>query len=132
MSRRNPLAKTALKGAAVMAAVILLSGVVLLFLVKHSNPVAGLHPFPLDSYMEGGSLWGQEEYALEGKVENVLLCSDNRKKFLVSIRPKDSELILPVVLEAKFGGGTPVQREQQLVMRVHVDSSAKIQCTAHD
>lgn len=77
-------------------------------------------------------MWSQEDYALEGKVENVLLRSENSQKYLVSFRPKESEFVLPVLFTSGQAGDAPVQREQMLTLRVHLGSSGEVQCTAHD
>jgi hypothetical protein len=82
--------------------------------------------------LEGSKLWSHEDYAIAGKVENVLLRSEDRRKLLVSVRPEGSDKVLPVVFEQKDNDRLPVQREQQLLLRVTLGPAEEILCTAHE
>jgi hypothetical protein len=88
-----------------------------------------LSEFPVENYLEKNGIIGREDYRLEGKVENILLRSDNSNTFLVSIKPKNSNYLLPVILTSQKKS---IQREQILVMKVHADSSEVIKCDEYD
>ena len=132
MARGMQTPKHLLKATTLLGVLILLSGITVFLATKHSNPIAKLPPFPLQSYMDGGNLWSHEDYSLQGKVENVFLRSDDRTKYLAAIRPEGSELLVPVLFESDTAGATPVQREQALLLEVHLGPSGEILCTAHD
>jgi hypothetical protein len=88
-----------------------------------------LSDFPVENYLEKNGIIGREDFKLEGKVENILLRSDNGKTFLVSIKPANSEYLLPVILASQKKS---IQREQILIMKVHSDSNEIIKCDDYD
>lgn len=88
-----------------------------------------LSEFPVENYLEKNGIIGREDFRLEGKVENILLRSDNGNSFLVSIKPANSDFLLPVILTSQKKS---IQREQILVMKVHADSSEVIKCDDYD
>jgi len=88
-----------------------------------------LSEFPVENYLEKNVIIGREDFRLEGKVENILLRSDNGNSFLVSIKPANSDFLLPVILTSQKKS---IQREQILVMKVHADSSEVIKCDDYD
>jgi len=113
-------------GAASLVALLAISGGLTFFLLRKSNAFANLPAFPLDSYMEGGKLWSHEDYRLAGRVDNVIMRSSSGEKLLVVLQPEKSELRIPVVLD-KSAGKIPVQREQNLVLKVDLGPTAQIQ-----
>jgi hypothetical protein len=90
---------------------------------------AQLSEFPVENYLEKNGIIGKEDFRLEGKVENILLRSDNGNTFLLSIKPANSDYLLPVILTSQKKS---IQREQILVMKVHADSSEVIKCDDYD
>jgi hypothetical protein len=108
---------------------VVLSGIGVFFFLGNTSSLAKFPPFPVQSYMDGGNLWSDEHYALEGKVENVLLRADDRTKYLISIRPKGSDFVLPVIIEKETSGGSLVRREQKLLLKVHLGTDGEIRCT---
>ena len=94
-----------------------------------SQKFSQLSEFPVENYLEKNGIIGREDFRLEGKVENILLRSDNGKTFLVSIKPASSDYLLPVILTSQKKS---IQREQILVMKVHADSSEVITCDDYD
>lgn len=132
MARRKQNPKTILLAAAALGALALVCGAVIFFVMGDSSPIAKLPEFPVQSYMDGGNLWSEEDYALRGKVENVLLRSDDRTKYLVSIRPHGSDFLVPVLLEPVKPRSKPVQREQKLLLQVHLGPAGEVRCTAYE
>jgi hypothetical protein len=130
MARRNHTKGNLLKPGIFAAIGILLCGVAIFLIFGSGSSLGKLPPFPVQSYMDGGNLWSAEDYALSGKVDNVLLRSDDRSTYLVSIRPNESDFVVPVIFETESTGGTPVHREQKLLLKVHLGSSGEIRCTA--
>lgn len=130
MVRRKLSPGIFLKPVIYLAVAVVLSGGAIFFFLGNTGSVAKLPSFPIQSYMDGGNLWSDEDYALEGKVENVLLRAEDRRKYLVSIRPKESDFVLPVIFEKSDSGGNPVQREQKLLLKVHLGTDGEIRCTA--
>lgn len=116
---------------ALLAGLVLVSGAVAFVLLRKPNQFANLPAFPIDSYMEGKALWSHEDYKVEGRVDNVLLRSTSGETLLVSIQPIGSSLRLPVLLERK-GGKVPVQREQNLVLKVNLGPASQIQCKEYE
>lgn len=94
-----------------------------------SKKFSQLAEFPVENYLEKNGIFGQEDFRLEGKVENILLRSDKGKTFLVSIKPTNSEYLLPVIVSSQKKS---IQREQILIMKVRTDSSEAIQCDDYD
>jgi hypothetical protein len=88
-----------------------------------------LSEFPVENYLEKNGIIEREDFRLEGKVENILLRSDNSNTFLVSIKPTNFNYLLPVILTSQKKS---IQREQILVMKVHADSSEVIKCDDYD
>jgi hypothetical protein len=129
MARRNkPVFNLRILLAAGAALLLVAAGALVLGLGS-ARQFSGLAAFPVDRYLESNGLFGQEDFRIDGKVENVVLRGDGGRRFLVSIRPDDSDLLLPVVVES---GKKPLQRDQRLVMKVHVDASGGILCTHYD
>jgi hypothetical protein len=115
---------------------ILLSGVCLIGLIgfftfnfDSSRRFSQLAEFPVENYLQKNGLISQEDFRLEGKVENILLRSDNGKVFLVSIKPANESYLLPVMVDSQKKS---IQREQILIMKVHTDSSEVIKCDDYD
>lgn len=94
-----------------------------------SRKFSQLSEFPVENYLEKNGIIGREDFRLEGKVENILLRSENGKTFLVSIKPANSDYLLPVILSSQKKS---IQREQILVMKVYADSSEVIKCDEYD
>lgn len=99
------------------------------FHLGSSQKFSQLSEFPVENYLEKNGIIGREDFRLEGKVENILLRSDNGNSFLVSIKPANSDYLLPVILTSQK---KTIQREQILVMKVHADSSEVIKCDDYD
>jgi hypothetical protein len=94
-----------------------------------SRNFSQLSEFPVENYLEKNGIIGQEDFRIEGKVENILRRSNDGKTFLVSIKPKVSDYLLPVILDSQKKS---IQREQVLIMRVHADSSEVVRCDYYD
>jgi hypothetical protein len=99
------------------------------FSLDSRRQFSNLAAFPADRYLEATGLFSQEDFRIDGTVDNVLLRSDGGRRFLVSIRPDDSNLLLPVLVES---AKKPLQRNQRLVMKVHVAGSGEILCMDYD
>ena len=110
------------------AAVVIAAGAAFLSLGT-SRAYSHLAAFPVDRYLSSNGLFDQEDFRIDGKIENVLLRSNGGNRFLVSIRPEDSNLLLPVLVESRK---KPLQRDQRLVMKVHVAANGGILCTDYD
>jgi hypothetical protein len=111
-----------------VAALVVVAGA-LFFSLGSSRAFSGLSAFPVDRYLDSAGIFSQEDFRIDGRVENVLLRSGGGRRFLVSIRPEGSDLILPVLVESKK---KPLQRDQRLVMKVHVAANGGILCTDYD
>jgi hypothetical protein len=110
------------------AAFVIAAGAVF-FSLGTSRQFSNLAAFPVDRYLSGNGLFSQEDFRIDGKVDNVLLRSGGGSSFLVSIRPEDSSLLLPVLVESRK---KPLQRDQRLIMKVHVAANGGILCTDYD
>ena len=110
--------------AAGVAALIALGA--LIFSLGSQGQFSSLSEFPVDRYLDNKGLFSQEDFRIQGTVDNVLLRANGGGHFLVSIRPDESQLLLPVLMEP---GKKPLQRDQRLLLRVHVASNGGIVCT---
>jgi len=123
---RNPLLK--MRNLFMVATALVIAGLGVAFLsLRPARSFASLAEFPAERYLEDEVLFSQEDFRLNATVENVLLRSKDGKKFLVWVRPRESEHSLPVLMEP---GEKNLQRNQELLMKVHVLPSGAILCRA--
>jgi len=100
-----------------------------IFNLDSSQRFSQLPEFPVENYLEKNSIIGREDFKLEGKIENILFRSGDGKTFLVSVKPVNSDYLLPVVISLQKKS---IQREQILIMKLHTDSSELIKCEDYD
>ena len=100
-----------------------------MFNLDLSQRFSRLPEFPVENYLEKNSIIGREDFKLEGKIENILFRSGDGKTFLVSVKPVNSDYLLPVVISSQKKS---IQREQILIMKLHADSSELIKCEDYD
>lgn len=100
-----------------------------IFNLDSSQRFSQLPEFPVENYLEKNGIMGREDFRLEGKIENILSRSDNGKTFLVSVKPVNSDYLLPVIISSQEKS---IQREQILIMKVYTDSSELIKCEDYD
>ena len=100
-----------------------------MFNLDLSQRFSRLPEFPVENYLEKNSIIGREDFKLEGKIENILFRSGDGKTFLVSVKPVNSDYLLPVVISSQKKS---IQREQILIMKLHTDSSELIKCEDYD
>lgn len=100
-----------------------------IFNLDSSQRFSQLPEFPVENYLEKNSIIGREDFKLEGKIENILFRSRDGKTFLVSVKPVNSDYLLPVVISLQKKS---IQREQILIMKLHTDSSELIKCEDYD
>lgn len=110
---------------------LVLSGAIAFVALRRPNQFANLPAFPVENYMEGKSLWSREDYKVEGRVDNVIQRSAAGNILLVSIQPAGFDLRLPVLIEEKEGR-VPIQREQNLILRVSVGTASQILCKLYE
>ena len=100
-----------------------------IFNLNSSQRFSQLPEFPVENYLEKNSIIGREDFRLEGKIENILFRSGDGKTFLVSVKPVNSDYLLPVVISSQKKS---IQREQILIMKLHTDSRELIKCEDYD
>lgn len=110
---------------------LLLSGVAVFLLTRSPDTLSQLPEFPVSRYLEGNSLWSEEDYKLAGKVSNVLLRSGDGKTLLVSIKPEASDTFLPVKLDKDNGKKKSIQKDQVITLKVRLDSDGVIVCNEY-
>lgn len=129
MARQRKLLLTP-KRALLTGGVILVVAAGVAFVSRDSGHHFSNFPaFPVERYLDSSGLFSQEDFRIDGTVDNVLLRSDGGRQLLVSIKPEDSSLVLPILFES---GEKPLQRQQRLVMKVHVSANGEIYCTKYD
>ena len=84
-----------------------------------------LPEFPIAEYRQGDPLWSNSSYRLSGTLDNIILESKDRKNYLVAITAKGARSPLPVIIPAK-ASKSPLQRQQNLSLKVTIDSSGRI------
>jgi len=110
---------------------LLLSGVSVFLVTRSPDTLSQLPEFPVSRYLEGNSLWSDEDYKLAGKVSNVLLRSGDGKTLLVSIKPEASDTFLPVKLDKDNGKKKSIQKDQVITLKVRLDSDGVIVCNEY-
>lgn len=116
---------------------ILISGAVLvvvavgafLFSPNPSRRFSKLAEFPVENYLENNGVMSQEDFLIDGTVENVLLRDGTGRRFLVSMETDRDGLLLPVLVESDK---KPIQRGQRLLMQVHIGAHDGIVCTNYE
>jgi|GEM_PF-1178547 len=92
---------------------------------RGNNPFRNLPEFPVAEYRRGDPLWSNSSYRLSGTLDDIILESKNSKHFLVAITVKGTGFPLPVIIPSK-ASKVPLQRQQNLSLKVSVDSSGRI------
>jgi len=110
---------------------LLLAGAAVFLISRSPDTISHLPAFPVSRYLDGNSLWSDEDYKLAGKVSNVLLRSGDGKTLLVSIKPEESESFLPVKLEKDSGKKKGIQKDQAITLKVRLDPDGVIICNEY-
>lgn len=93
-----------------------------------ANQFSKLAAFPVDNYMDSAGLWSQQDYRLEGRVDNIIAYTNDKGSVLLSMQPKGSDRRVPVVVQA-VNAGKPLQREQDVVLKVTLGNQKQIICS---
>ena len=110
---------------AALAVVAVVGGFVFVIASRSNSPLHNLPEFPVAEYRQGDPLWSNSSYLLSGTLDNIILESKNRTKYLVAITAKGAGSPLPVIIPAK-ASKVPLQRLQNISLKVTVDSSGRI------
>ena len=94
-----------------------------------SRQFSNLAVFPVENYLENSSVISQEDFLIDGTVDNVVTRDETGRRFLVSVQIGENGLIIPVLVES---GKKPIQRGQRLLMAVHVGAKDGIVCTNYE
>lgn len=116
------------KLAVALAALILAAaagGFAVSMLSQANSSFRNLPEFPVAEYRQGDPLWSNSSYRLSGVLDNIILESKNRSSYLVAITTKGATSPLPVIIPAN-ATKVPLQRQQNLSLKVTVDSSGRI------
>lgn len=92
---------------------------------RGSNSFRNLPEFPATEYRQGELLWNNSFYRLSGTLDNIVLESNNHENYLIAVVAKDQKASLPVVIPTK-ASKSPLQRQQNLSLKVSIDSSGRI------
>jgi len=111
--------------ALVVLAVVAVVGGFAFVMASRSSPLHNLPEFPVAEYRQGDPMWSNSSYRLSGTLDNIILESKNRHNYLVAITTKGTSSSLPVIIPAK-ASKVPLQRLQNLSLKVTVDSSGRI------
>lgn len=101
-------------------------GVTYLFL-KSGDSLSNLPEFPVDSYFAGGNFLSGSDFKLSGRVDNIILRSADQATVLVSLDPGGAGRKIPVLVKAG-SKGRPIQREQNLLMKVSLGVRKEVRC----
>lgn len=94
-----------------------------------SRQFSKLAEFPVENYLENNGVISQEDFRIDGTVENVILREGNARRYLVSIQTGKNGFLLPVILESDK---KPIQRGQRLLLAVHIGAQGSIVCTDYE
>jgi len=111
------------------AAVIVIAVGVVFFTSNSSRKFSNLAEFPVENYLENNGVMSQEDFLIDGTVDNVLLRDGTGQRFLVSVQTGKNNYLIPVLVDS---GKRPIQRGQRLLMAVHVGAQEGIICTNYE
>lgn len=114
-----------LLGLTVGAASIIIIGGAASTIFQSDKTFTNLPAFPVRAFIDNSSLWDKSDYILRGRVENVLMRSQDDTRALISFQPEANDLLLPIVITLTDSKLLP-QREQRLVMRVRLGPRGEI------
>lgn len=120
-----------IKISAACAGFFAISGAAVFLMTRNPDTISLLPEFPVARYLDGNSLWSDEDYKLAGNVSNVLLRSGDGKTLLVSIKPEGSDSFLPVKLEKDPKKKKSIQKDQQITLKVRLDGESVIVCNEY-
>jgi len=101
------------------------AGAVVFNLTTRNDSFQKLPEFPVAEYRQGDPLWSNSHFRLVGTLDNIILESINRENYLVVIKASDTGAPLPVIIPSNLPK-SPLQRQQNLALKVSVDSSGRI------
>jgi len=81
--------------------------------------------FPVESYLDGDTLWSNTDYVLEGTFQNILLQQQGSDRVLCSVITDNKKIPLPVIFNPS-SVKTPLQRQQKIRAMVRVDDDGRI------
>ena len=81
--------------------------------------------FPVDSYLDGDSMWANTEYIIEGTFQNILLKQKSSDSVLCSVATAEKKIPLPIIFTSS-ASKTPLQREQRIKVKVNVEDDGRI------
>lgn len=131
MSRNTGSFNKTIKISVACAGFFALSAATVFLITRNPDVISHLPEFPVARYLDGNSLWSDEDYKLAGKVSNVLLRSGDGKTLLVSIKPEASDTFLPVKLDKDNGKKKSIQKDQVITLKVRLDSDGVIVCNEY-
>jgi hypothetical protein len=84
--------------------------------------------FPVDTYLDGDALWSNADYLIQGSFQNILLKQGSSEATLCSIITDEKKIPLPVIFTPQ-STKIPLQREQRIKAKVHVEDDGRIVAT---
>jgi hypothetical protein len=84
--------------------------------------------FPVDTYLDGDALWSNADYLIQGSFQNILLKQRSSEATLCSIITDEKKIPLPVIFTPQ-STTMPLQREQRIKVKVHVEDDGRIVAT---
>jgi len=81
--------------------------------------------FPLESYLDGDTLWSNTDYVLEGTFQNIILQQQGSDRVLCSVITDNKKIPLPGIFNPS-SVKTPLQRQQKIRTMVRVDDDGRI------
>jgi|GEM_PF-2111632 len=116
----------------IVVVVIALTGGGLVFFLRMQNQLSRLPTFPTETYLTGENLWSLEdqEFKIEGRVDKVIMPSEDRKTTLVSVQPDGSKRRIPLLISDEAGKKT-ILPEQDLLFKVQLGSALEVLCSEY-
>jgi hypothetical protein len=81
--------------------------------------------FPVDSYLDGDTVWSNADYVIEGTFQNILLKQQSSDSTLCSVVTDDKKIPLPVIFTLT-ATKNPLMREQRIKVKVRVEDDGRI------
>lgn len=82
-------------------------------------------PFPVNSYLNGDSLWTSSDYVISGSFQNILSKKKDTGTMLCTIVTDENKLPLPVILLPN-SCKVPIQKEQRVRAKAKIDDDGRI------
>ena len=114
---------------ATSVAIVAISALGVLVFQDKFDRYSSLADFPVESYLEGRTIWSSDSYRIVGNVEEVLDVNEDGTH-VVSVQIDLSGRRLPIFVNVK-NSSSAIARNQAVKMKVMVEREGRIRCVSY-